>query len=196
MSNTTSGTHPDDSALTTDDRIIHATLTLISEHGLGAVTMSRVADVADVARQTLYNHYGDIDSIVAAAIDRHNRESMDLLTAALQVAETPTEKIEQVVRHFVMVGAHTHDTMDFGSGLSPDVRASLDSYDEAVEGHIRSILEDGQESGEFRADLQREIDTVLTRSLLNGISELAGDAPDRAAQIATAGTRTILAALR
>ncbi|MFV1972012.1 MAG: TetR/AcrR family transcriptional regulator [Acidimicrobiia bacterium] len=196
MGNTTPGAHPDDSALTTDDRIIHATLTLISERGFGGVTMSLVAEAAGVARQTLYNHYGDVDSIVAGAIDRHNRESVDLLNAALQVAESPTDKIEQMVRHFVMVGTHAHNAIDLGSGLSPDVRATLDSYNEAVEGHIRSILEDGRQCGDFRSDLTPEIDTILTRSLLDGISELAANTPDQAARIVTAGTRTVLAALR
>jgi AcrR family transcriptional regulator len=191
----TPGARSGDSALTTDDRIVHATLTLISEHGLGAVTMSLVAEAAGVARQTLYNHYGDIDSIVAAAIDRHNQESIDLLDAALRVAESPTDKIEQMVRHFVMVGAHAHDAIDLGSGLSPGVRATLDSYSEAVEGHIRSILEEGQAIGDFRPDLAPEIDTILTRSLLDGISELVANTPDQAARIATAGTRTVLAAL-
>jgi len=182
--------------MTTDDRIIQATLTLIGKHGLGAVTMSRVADAAGVARQTLYNHYGDIDSIVAAAIDRHNRESIDLLDAALQVAESPADKIEQMVRHFVMVGTHAHHAIDLGGGLSPDIRATLDSYNDAVEGHIRSILEDGQESRSFRPDLAPEIDTTLTRSLLDGVYELAARTPDQAARIAAAGTRTILASLR
>jgi AcrR family transcriptional regulator len=195
MGSTTSTDLPDDST-TTDDRIIHATLTLISEHGLGAVTMSRVADVAGVARQTLYNHYGDIDSIVAAAIDQHNRESIDLLEAALQIAESPTDKIEQMVRHFVMVGSHAHHASDFGGGLSADVRVRLDIYKEAVEQHIRDILDDGQQTGDFRPDLTPEIDTILTRAILDGLHELAADTPEQASRIATTGTRTILAALR
>ncbi len=195
MGTTTSPDHPDGS-MTTDDRIIHATLSLISEHGLGALAMSQVADVAGVARQTLYNHYGDIDSIVAAAIDRHNRESIDLLEAALRIAESPTDKIEQMVRHFVMVGSHAQHAFDFGNGLSADVRATLDTYQEAVEQHIRNILEDGRQSGDFRPDLTPEIDTILARSLLDGLYELAADTPEQASRIATTGTRTILAALR
>jgi len=193
---TTSAVHPDDSAPTIDDRIVHATLALISERGLGGVTMSLVADTARVARQTLYNHYADIDAIVATAIDRHNREGIDQLNAALQVAETPTDKIEQMVRHFVVVGAHAQHAIDFGGGLSPDVRATLDAYGAAVEGHIRSILDDGQAIGEFRSDLVPEVDTALIRALLDGISEVAGRTPDQAAQIAGIGARTVLAALR
>ncbi|MEN8040068.1 MAG: TetR/AcrR family transcriptional regulator [Actinomycetota bacterium] len=185
-----------DGSMTTDDRIIHATLTLISEHGLGVVTMSQVADVAGVARQTLYNHYGDINGIAAAAIDRHNRESIDLLEAALQIAESPADKIEQMVRHFVMVGSHAQHAFDFGIGLSAEVRAVLDSYKEAIERHISDILGDGRHSGDFRPDLTLEIDTALTRALLDGLYGLAADTPDQASRIATTGTRTILAALR
>ncbi|MEN8233344.1 MAG: TetR/AcrR family transcriptional regulator [Actinomycetota bacterium] len=195
MGATTSGDHPDGS-MTTDGRIIHATLALISEHGLGAVTMSQVADVAGVARQTLYNHYGDIDGIVAAAIDRHNRQSIDLLEAALQIAESPTAKIEQMVRHFVMVGAHAQHAFDFAIGLSADVRATLDIYSKAVEQHISGTLDDGRQSGDFRSDLTPEIDTILVRAILDGIRELAANTPDQASRIATTGTRTILAAVR
>jgi TetR/AcrR family transcriptional repressor of nem operon len=195
MGYTTSGDHPNDS-MSVNDRIIHATLTRISEHGLGAVTMSGVADTAGVARQTLYNHYDDIDNIVATAIDRHNRESIDLLGVALQMAESPTGKIEQMVRHFVMVGSHAGHAFDFGTGLSADARVILDTYNNAVEQHVRGILEDGRRGGDFRPNIAPEIDTVLIRALLEGLYELAADIPEQASRIVTTGTRTILAALQ
>jgi TetR/AcrR family transcriptional repressor of nem operon len=195
MGYTTSGDHPNDS-MSVNDRIIHATLTRISELGLGAVTMSGVADTAGVARQTLYNHYDDIDTIVATAIDRHNRESIDLLGVALQMAESPTGKIEQMVRHFVMVGSHAGHAFDFGTGLSADARVILDTYNNAVEQHVRGILEDGRRGGDFRPNIAPEIDTVLIRALLEGLYELAADIPGQASRIVTTGTRTILAALQ
>ena len=183
-------------AMTTDDRIIHATLMLIGERGLGAMTMSQVAATAGIARQTLYNHYRDIDSIVVAAIERHQRDSIDLLDAALELAASPAGKIEQMVRHFVMVGSQAHQAFDFGSGLSAEARTMLDTYQDGVERRISAILDDGRRSGDFRRDLTPEIDTVLVRAMLNGLYELASGASDRAARIAATGSSTILAALR
>lgn len=194
MATTGSGDPANDST-TTDGRIIQATLALIGDQGLGAVTMSRVADTAGVARQTLYNHYDDINSIVAAAIDRHNRESIEILEAALQVADSPTGKIEQMVRHFVMVGSHAQHALDFGSGFSTDVRVALETYKNLVEQLIHYVLEDGRRRGDFRADVNPEIDTILIRSLLDGLYELAADTPEEGPRIARTGTRTILAAL-
>ena len=95
--------HPG-AAASPDDRIIEAALSLIAQQGLGGVTMSGIADTAGVARQTLYNHYPDIDSIVAEAISRHNRESIDLLEASQRVVDLPEDKLEQLVRHVVSIG--------------------------------------------------------------------------------------------
>jgi len=192
-------TQTDPSALpepATDDRIIGATLILISEHGLGGVTMSQIADAAGVARQTLYNHFGDIESIVATTIEQHNRESIGLLEAALQIAESPTARIEQLVRHFASVGAHSDHALDLHGALAAELREGLDTYQNVVEAHIGKIIEDGQLNGDFRSDLSLAFDTGLIRALLDGVRDLAEHSPDKAAQIATAGTRTVLSALR
>ena len=179
----------------TEDRIIHASFALISEHGLGSVTMSQIADAAGVARQTLYNHYQDIDSIVAATIKRHNSESIDLLNASLTIAESPQDRLEQMVRHFASIGAHAHQSIDLRDALAAELRPGLGEYQSAVEEHIAAIISQGQQIGDFRSDLSPDIDAVLVRSFLDGIHDLAFQSPDQAAQIATVGTRTILAAL-
>jgi len=185
-----------DSTLTIDDRIIHATLILVSEHGLGGVTMFQIATAAGVARQTLYNHYGDIDSIVAATIERHNRQSIELLEASLQIAESPIDKLGQMVRHFASIGAHEHHSLDLRGALAAELRASLGAYQNVVEEHIWKIVKDGQKTGEFRKDLILEMDTVLVRAFLDGVQDLAADSPDQAARVAATGLRTILASLR
>jgi len=177
------------------DRIIEAALTLIAEQGLGGVTMSGIAETAGVARQTLYNHYPDIDSIVAEAISRHNRESIDLLEASLRVVDLPEDKLEQLVRHVVSIGAHAHHAPGFQHGLSAEARATLGAYDEALDRRIREVLTDGQRTGVFRADLTPGVDAILIRHVLNGLLDLAAGAPDQAATLATTGTRTLLAAV-
>ncbi len=178
-----------------EDRIIGAALALINEHGLGGVTMSGIAEAAGVARQTLYNHYPNIDSIVATAITRHNRDSIELLESALATADSLEGKLDQLVRHVVSVGAHAGHHLDIQYALAAGTRATLSEYGEMISAHIRDILAEGIESGEFRADLVPEWDTVLVQHLLSGISALAVRAPGDAARIAATGSRSILACL-
>lgn len=178
-----------------NDRIVMATLGLIAKDGLGSLTMMRIAETAGVARQTLYNHYPDIDSIVAEAIGRHNRESVQMLRAALSVVDRPEDKLEQLVRHAVSVGAHAHHAPGIEHGLSPDARATLREYDDALERCIREVLEEGKQRGVFRGDLSPEIDTILIRRMLDGLAAQSAAAPSEAAPVAATGTRTVLAAV-
>ena len=182
-------------AASVDDRIIMATLALIAENGLGSLTMMKVAETAGIARQTLYNHYSDIDSIVAEAIVRHNRESIQMLEAAMRVVDRPADKLEQLVRHAVSVGAHAHHSPGIEHGLSSEARATLREYDQALDSRIREVLEDGQKGDAFRDDLLPDLDAALIRHMLDGLAAQAAVAPDDAASIATAGARTVLAAV-
>lgn len=186
---------PSPDRLSTDDRIIHAALTLIAHEGLGAVTMRSIAESAGIARQTLYNHYPDIDRIVAAALERHNEESIRLLEASLRVVDDPSEKLDQLVRHVVSIGTHAHHMPGIEHGLSPEARATLTKYADALHGSIRAILEQGQRSGAFRGDLSLDLDTTLVRHMLDGLTEHAAQAPDQAASIAACGIVTIRAAV-
>jgi AcrR family transcriptional regulator len=177
-----------------DDRIIEATLSLIARRGLGSITMREIAEAAGVARQTLYNHYRDVDAIVAEAIGRHHHESIEMIDAALGVVDEPDAGLEQLVRHAVTIGAHAHHASGLEHGLSPGARAALAAHDDAVEDRIRTILVEGIETGAFRADLDPDIDAVLIRHLLAGLTHMAGTESDAAALAAT-GTRTVLAAV-
>ena len=179
----------------TDDRIIDAALTLIAREGFGAVTMRSIAETAGIARQTLYNHYPGIDSIVLEAIRRHNRESTRLLESALRVVDDPVAKLEQLIRHVVSVGAHAHHAPGIEHALSADARAMLGEYHDVLDGVIRRILEEGIRSGAFRPDLSPDLDAALVRSMLGGLTEQTARTPDRAAAIAATGTRTIGAAV-
>ena len=179
----------------TDDRIIHAALELIAQDGLGAATMVRVAETAGIARQTLYNHYPDIDRIVTEAIRRHNQESIQLLEASLLVVDDPTDKLEQLVRHVIAIGAHAQHSHGIEHGLSADARATLNDYRDALDRCIREVLDEGQRFGVFRRDLTPEVDALLIRPMLYGLTERSAETPEMAASLATTGTRTILASV-
>jgi AcrR family transcriptional regulator len=179
----------------TRDRIIQATLTLISEQGLSDVTMIDIARSAEVARQTLYNHYPDIDSILADAASQHNEQSITELRSAVAIVDTPPARIEQLARHIAQVSTHTGHDIDIHHALAPQHRDALNDYHRAIDDMVGDTLAEGIKDGSFRSDLDLTIDTSLTRQLLTGISSLVSTTPDEAPAIARTATRTILAAL-
>lgn len=179
---------------TTRERIIDATLTLIAERGLSAVTMVEVAKTAGVARATLYNHYPDVPTILAEAATVHNTHAIDGLRQALSVVNSPPAQVEQLIRYVASISARGH-TIQAHHGLPPELRNRLNAFDTELEIHIRTALTDGIANDDFRASLDLDATTTLLRYALIGISELVANTPDQAADIVSNTLQTVLAAI-
>ena len=178
----------------TRQRIIDAALTLVAEHGLVNVTMVSVADTAGVARATLYNHFSDVASILADAATTHNQHAIDGLRQALAVVSTPSQAIQQLVRHVASISTHGH-TIATHHGFPPELHARFAAFDTELDQQLEHILTRGVASGDFRPDLDVATTATLLRHALSGLSELVAAAPERAAHTADEAASTLLAAI-
>ncbi|NQW18424.1 MAG: TetR family transcriptional regulator [Chloroflexi bacterium] len=169
---------------------MQATLELIAHQGLGGVSMSAIAAAAGVARQTVYNHYSDVDSIVGAAFERHSAESLDSLNSLLAAIDSPAEKLDHLVRHTAAVAEHARGANALHHGLSKSAQLALEPYDAHLRAVIESILREGIAEGLFRQDLHPQRDAVLIQHLLDGVTSLVIAETDQIPSIVKTGIRT------
>ena len=174
---------------TPKDRITAATLELIASHGLGGVTMTAVARRASVARQTLYNHYPDVESIVAAALVRHQKESVTRLRELLATVESPLARLEHLVRHYAAMAGQGHGVRH--GGFSPQIQGVLDEYDAAVRGEIESALRDGLRADLFRPTIDPGRDSLLLLRMIETTSELVIADPSAVTTIVSAVSEAV-----
>jgi len=180
----------------TSARITAATFALLADRGLAGITMSAIAIEAGIARQTLYNHFPDVDSILAAAIRQHNEEARAMLSTALAITDSPTGKLDQLVRHVVMLGSHGHGSQRITDGLSAESRAGLAAHEQQMNSQIAAILDEGVRTGEFRADLSPDVDVLVVSAMLDGIMDATSREPDQAVRVARVGLRTLVRAVQ
>ena len=174
------------------DRIMRATFELVTEEGLGTVTMTAIADRADVARQTLYNHFTDVEQIVIAGIEEYNAIGFAHLTELLEATTTTEAKLDLLVRHTVAATSHGHAVADLRSALSADARAHLDQHVTSFRSLIESIIADGVADGSLRESIDPAVYAVLIEGLLLAAGDLAMEEDDPA----VAATVTSEAVLR
>ena len=155
--------------------------------------MSAIAREAAVARQTIYNHYPDVETIAAAAVEQHQRESTDGLTSVLATIDSPQGRLEHLVRHAAANAAHGHPTIK--QGFSIELQSVIDGYDQALRSHIESILHDGVAHRAFRNDLDPARDATVIHRMIEAAAELVAADPKSAADIVTTVTATVLAAV-
>lgn len=193
MTDVTPRRHPGRQHRSVEDRITQAALELIAQNGYGGVSMSAIAATSGVARQTVYNHYPDVDSIVGAAVDRHNTESLQTLESLLVAIDSPTGKLDHLVRHHAVVAEHAHGTHTLHHSLSQRTRASVESFSVRVTEIIEGILREGVSEGLFRQDVHPQRDAVLIQHILEGVTILVITESDQIPAIVNTAIRTVRA---
>lgn len=173
-----------------NDRIIAAALSLLIEQGVAGLTMSAIAAEAQVARQTLYNHYPDVETVIYAATNAHQRESIEHLTQVLSTIDSPSSRIEHLVRHAAALAAHGHPSVR--DGFSPQLTELLVGHDHEQRQLIAVALRDGISRREFRDDIDVEKDSLLVQRMIEAVGELVAASPDETAAIVVTAVRSVL----
>ena len=90
----------------TVDALVEATARILVRDGFDKASTNRIAEEAGVSIGSLYQYYPCKEALVAAVIDRHNRETMKVVRGAL--TEVASQPIEKAVRRLVTVAIEAH----------------------------------------------------------------------------------------
>lgn len=96
--------------------ILDTTAALVAEHGLAAVTMSRIAQETGIGRATLYKYFPDVESIMVAWHDRQIGAHLHQLTDAGAGPGDPAERLVTVLRTYATAST-AHPASDLSAVL-------------------------------------------------------------------------------
>jgi AcrR family transcriptional regulator len=90
----------------TVDALLEATARILVREGYDRASTNRIAHMAGVSIGSLYQYFPSKEALVAAVIDRHTEETVQLIRGALiKVAIAP---VEEAVRELVKLGIDAH----------------------------------------------------------------------------------------
>jgi AcrR family transcriptional regulator len=76
------------------EQILEVTKEIVEESGFHAVSIDRVAREAGVTRPVVYTHFGDLDGLLNAVVDRGNQGTLEALS---QIVPTPGGHPQEVL---------------------------------------------------------------------------------------------------
>jgi len=157
-------------------------------------SMSAIAAAAGVGRVTLYGHFAGRDELVEAALAAAVEKSDRLLTDI----DLSGEPLDALVR---LVGSSWQQVEANSAALDAALAAlgteHVRSSHDAVLARVRELIERGQVSGSFRADLSADWLTAVVYSTLHtACAEVAAGrlSPQRAESAIVATVTSALAA--
>lgn len=90
----------------TVDALIGATARILVRESFDRASTNRIAETAGVSIGSLYQYFPSKEALVAAVMDRHNRELLRVVRGAL--AEVAMLPMEQAVRKLVTIAIKAH----------------------------------------------------------------------------------------
>ena len=156
-------------------RITNAAIELVFERGVSALSMAAIARAAGISRQTLYKYFPDVSAILRAAVQSTGGHDL----AAVEAAGSPSDQLGAFVQYALSAAAAGHPTPSvLEPVLAPDVRKELKTHAAQVRGLLAVILQRGMDEGEFRADLDPDLDAEIVYRTVMGAYELVTGASD------------------
>jgi len=90
----------------TVDALVEATARILVKEGFDKASTNRIAEVAGVSVGSLYQYFPSKEALVAAVIERHQHEIMDI--ARSELAEVRSLPVEKAMRKLVAVAVKAH----------------------------------------------------------------------------------------
>jgi AcrR family transcriptional regulator len=172
------------------DAILRAGMELFSRHGIDAVTVDRIAEVADVGKGTIYNYFPTKESIVVAFLANVERAVQRML-APLEQTHRPLADtlVEYVALQWRMKRRHHRFVKLFFAQMFLNTDAFFPYMVEIhglVAKNMESLFRALQERGDIRRDVSvADLTMVFTNMQMGLTAQWALEGPPFAGTEAT-----------
>jgi AcrR family transcriptional regulator len=95
-----------DRSRATVEVLVEATARILVKEGFDRASTNRIAETAGVSIGSLYQYFPGKEALVAAVIDRHNDDLMEIVGAAL--AEVASQPLAIAIRRIIAVAIEAH----------------------------------------------------------------------------------------
>ncbi|MEV6148774.1 TetR/AcrR family transcriptional regulator [Nonomuraea sp. NPDC052129] len=136
----------------TRDRILEAVARLSRVQGIDAISMTDVANEAEITRTVLYNYYPDKAALLLAFTERVTSYFIQSYEQELPAVASPADRLRVFVRlQLTGLLAHPHPgAADLSAALGPDAYQQLAEHVAPMQRILVEILESGIESADFQ----------------------------------------------
>ncbi|MDQ3916021.1 MAG: TetR/AcrR family transcriptional regulator [Actinomycetota bacterium] len=151
--------------------VVRAAARLFSERGYHGTSMQHLGDALGLRRGSLYAHIGSKEELLFDVVDEGADRFLERGREALEREAPAGERLKALlVGHAETAAEHLDAATVFLNEwryLSEDLRAAVQAKRDGYEAMVRSIVEDGVASGEFRADADVRFAATLVLSAGN-----------------------------
>jgi AcrR family transcriptional regulator len=137
--------------------MIAAAAKLFSERGYHGTSMQHLGDALGLQRGSLYAHIGSKQELLFDVVNDGAERFLERGRAATEMEALATVKLRRLLSGHIETAIEHLDSatvfLNEWRYLTPELRAQVQEKRDEYESMVRSIIDEGIERGEFRADV-------------------------------------------
>jgi len=153
------------------ERIIQSSLELFEKHGYHGVSLNQIVEHCGASKGGFYHYFHSKDELLYVIHDTFITYVLEKANQAKQTYDTPTEKLQAIIESFVKVfdlyKPHISVFYQESTYLKPDYEELIKKKRDHFKQNIFEVLQEGQETGEFRSILPVEITGMAILGMVN-----------------------------
>jgi AcrR family transcriptional regulator len=152
-----------ESATDAPARLLHAAAEAFADRGFHATSTRDIASRAGLSPAGVYVHFSSKEELLFQLSREGHEAARDMLVAAAEAADSPTEALRAIMRTFARWHAEHFRVArivqyEFGN-LTPEHRDAVLALRKEIDAVVRQVVTDGVDRGEF--DVEDIPDTTL-----------------------------------
>lgn len=154
------------------NRILAAARALVSEGGWPEAQVGHVAAAAGLATGTVYRYFPSKADLFVEVLSTVSQREVDVLDTIANGSESPAQKLRAAVTAFVARAMRSRRLAYalIAEPCDPEIDQARLTYRHAISKQIMRIVSDGQQAGDFRADIDASIAaTVIVGGFMEGL---------------------------
>ena len=144
------------------------------EHGYKSATMQNIADELGILKGGLYHYVDSKEDLLFYVIESPHREALDIVRDCEAMGGKVVDRLAALVRGQVLKltknYVHWNIFLNDYDSLSVEQKRLLVEDRKMYQGYLRSLLEEGQKDGSFRADLNAPLTALAILGMVNWAS--------------------------
>lgn len=153
------------------DQIYETAARLFYEKGYAATSLQDLANAVGLQKGSLYYYIDSKEDLLYGITDYAHTFFTDLVEQARDEGASPAEGLRRLLhRHAKFAAEHFHVTAAFYNergALAPERQAVIVQTRDAYEASLRAYVKQGQEAGEFSAELDPKIAVFGILGMIN-----------------------------
>jgi AcrR family transcriptional regulator len=186
------------------DQLLDVLSTIVLDEGYGAVSIDRVSRDAQIARTVIYSHFGNLEGLLRALIERTEQRAVTQIRAIIpdiDFDEDPDTVLIEAVRTFLTMVQAEPETWRLAlfpiEGAPPELRATLGRVRTGLVNLLEPVATHGLERRGGPQGLDAELFSRLLVSFGEEGAKLVLSDPDKYPPARLADfTATIMGAVR